>query len=309
MQQATGKVARILVYTDLEGTPGLDSWDYEHLLAKEQRAAAVARHTRVVARFCELLLEGKRLQQVLLVEGHPDSVLRSELPENVQYAKMHELGPYLPRVDRDWRIAMIGAHGMEGSGPPLGHTSSSRNPQRWFIDGAEVGEVGITAAWAGAYGSWIGFVHGTAAACDEAERVCPGVVTARVRLPDGQDLSEPEEMALLESCCCLINESVSEGQPWCIPEAAKIERFFVGRTVAQRFRSAAWLSSWWLTRILLHWRCGAPNRQLALAGKCVARTIEQIFGGPKGILLSLWNHWQASGGWQDPGGGRGGTED
>jgi D-amino peptidase len=279
---------KILVYTDLEGTPGLDSWDHLGLISPELRAEICARHSRAVARFCQLMLAGGRFTEVLVVEGHPESVVPELLPDGVGFARMHELGPYLPPVDSTWRIAIIGVHGMEGAAPPLAHTSSSKNPQRWFIDGIEVGEVGITAAWAGAHSASLLLVHGTAAACDEAEQVCPGVVTVRVRTADGGNLSEHEEMARIESCCRLINHGDVESRPWQLQPEARIERHFVGRGLDQRLRAAAWLGAWWLISLLRTRRWGTIRCQTALAGADAARTIELIFGGARALLLGAY---------------------
>lgn len=271
----------ILIVTDLEGTPGMEVWDFQ--LHPDERIKVVARHQRVISFFCELLIQGDKFNKILVAEGHLRTLNSQVLPEGIEFITLNSVDSFLPPIDHTWRVAVIGAHGKEGGKEALAHTFSSRNPQKWFIDGVEVGEIGIIAAWAGSFNVPLVFVHGTYTACEEATLICPGVVTVASRMHGDSDLSEDEELSLIEIGCRQINEGKTKSLPWRILPAAKIERYFVGKSFSQRVRAKTYAFAWWSTQCLSGSSVGPPDCQRAFAGKYVSKSIEYMLGGPKSI--------------------------
>ena len=90
-------------------------------------------------------------------------------------------------VDVDMLIA-IGMHAMSGTPKAfLEHTQSSVNWHRYLIDGAEYGEIGQDAFYAGGFGVPLVFVSGDLAATEEARKLVPEVETVAVKEGIGRD--------------------------------------------------------------------------------------------------------------------------
>lgn len=76
---------------------------------------------------------------------------------------------------------MIGAHAMAGTkGAVLYHTMSP-DVRQIRINGKPIGEIGIFALAAGTFGIPLVMLSGDTAACLEAEKTIPGIVTAEVK--------------------------------------------------------------------------------------------------------------------------------
>jgi D-aminopeptidase len=266
----------LLIVTDLEGTPGMTTW--ERYTPPQEREGIVLRHRQTVRLICERLVPGYR--RMVVLEGHVNTLVPEALPKGVELvndSKLEAVGGWL---NETWDLALIGAHGMQGAAAPLSHSFSSRNPQRWFIDGREVGEVGVIAAWAACRGVPLVLVHGFEAACREATRLCPEVQCVASRRDDGTDLTQEEEWSAVEQACRALGEGMPRPCPWRGASFKAIERWFVGESASQQVRAMGFVLAWWLTRILMGKSPGKPDCQRDTAGDDLAEAIEAMLRGP-----------------------------
>jgi D-amino peptidase len=92
-------------------------------------------------------------------------------------------GDALPAIDESFDgLILTGHHAMAGTlNGFLDHTMSSAHWFRFTLNGQPVGEIGLETAVAGHFGVPLIMVAGDRAACDEAEAMFPGVVTAPVK--------------------------------------------------------------------------------------------------------------------------------
>ena len=96
-------------------------------------------------------------------------------------------GTLMPSLDETFAgLVLLGHHAMAGTvNAFLDHTWSGE----WFdlaINGLSVGEIGIEACYAGQWEVPLLMVQGDEAACAEAERQFPGIVTASVKRATGR---------------------------------------------------------------------------------------------------------------------------
>jgi D-aminopeptidase len=266
----------LLIITDLEGTPGMTTWVRD--TSPQERVEIVSRHRRTVRLFCDRLLPVYR--RLVVLEGHLNTLVPEALPEGVELVKDSNLEAVGSLLNENWDLAMIGAHGMQGAAAPLSHSFSSQNPQRWFIDGREVGEVGVLAAWAASRGGPLVLVHGFEVACREAERLCPEVQCVVSRLNDGTDLTAEEEWSAIEQACQVTTSGRLRPQLWRGASFQSIERRFVSKGSKQQLRALGFVLAWWLIRTLLDKSPGKPDCQRDMSGGNLAETIEAMLKGP-----------------------------
>jgi D-amino peptidase len=89
----------------------------------------------------------------------------------------------MPALDESFEaVILLGHHAKAGTlNGFLEHTVSSRAWFRFTINGVEVGEIGIEAAYAGHFGVPVAMVSGDAACCDEAVDTLGPIETAVVK--------------------------------------------------------------------------------------------------------------------------------
>ncbi|HOJ40091.1 MAG TPA: M55 family metallopeptidase, partial [bacterium] len=87
-------------------------------------------------------------------------------------------------------MLMVAQHARAGTpGATLAHTYSSRSVYRYWLNGQEVGEIGLRAYVAGSLGVPVIFVSGDQAACQEASDLISGVETVVVKRGLHQELA------------------------------------------------------------------------------------------------------------------------
>jgi D-amino peptidase len=205
------KPLRMLVVTDLEGTPGMKNWD--RYIPIDEREQVVDRHRRALHVFCKSLLASGHIR-IVVVEGHKNTLNSDSLPDAVKLIKDPRLNALKLPLDNTWGLALFGAHGKEGETEPLAHTFSSRKRQRWFIGEKEVGEVGVISAWAGAKGISLLFVHGCESACREGKEIFPGIATVVSRRSNGTELDFESECVEIKRACNEIASAALTAKPW-----------------------------------------------------------------------------------------------
>lgn len=126
----------------------------------------------------------------------------------------------LPALDESFDgLILTGHHAMAGTlNGFLDHTMSSAH---WFsmtLNGRPVGEIGLETAVAGHFGVPLIMVAGDRAACEEAEAMFPGVVTAQVKEGLGRNrarcLPPARGQALIRTRAAEAVAKAKELQPW-----------------------------------------------------------------------------------------------
>jgi len=122
--------------------------------------------------------------RVVVQDGHgPSALVWDQVDPRAEVERIAHAGDLQPALDETFDALLeLGRHAMAGTpGAFLEHTQNSRN---WFcykLNGVAYGEIAQEAFYAGAFGVPLVFVSGDRAACAEARRQFPGVVTAEVK--------------------------------------------------------------------------------------------------------------------------------
>jgi D-amino peptidase len=175
---------KIYILCDMEGTSGLwqpeqtdlTSPQYQHargLLAADVNAAIAGAFEGGAAELvvCDTHAGGRNF---IIEQMADDPRVVYETPSG---------GDALPAIDESFDgLILTGHHAMAGTlNGFLDHTMSSRH---WFsmtLNGQPVGEIALETAVAGHFGVPLIMVAGDRAACEEAEAMFTGVVTAPVK--------------------------------------------------------------------------------------------------------------------------------
>ncbi|MCM8768833.1 MAG: M55 family metallopeptidase [Candidatus Omnitrophica bacterium] len=183
---------KIFILTDLEGAAGVTRWFQADPGAnKEAYLRACHWLTGEVNAAVAGILEVEPKAEVVVWDGHgAGGILLEEL--HVQ-AKLIPRGfirsPYT--LDEGYEaMLMVAQHAKAGTPrATLCHTYSSQSVYRYWLNGQEVGEIGLRAYVAGALGVPVIFVSGDQAACEEAQSLIPGVETVAVKKGLHQELA------------------------------------------------------------------------------------------------------------------------
>ena len=163
---------------DLEGVTGIDS---ERYLTRGSREYEQARDwaTRDANAAIAGTFDGGATDVVLLdVHEGGGNVLPHRLDRRVRLEQLHDSS-----LDGSYTALMlVGHHAKAGTLDAfLDHT---RNGPTWLslrINGEEVGEIFVAAAYAGHFGIPLAMITGDEAACREANAVSPGAVAVPVK--------------------------------------------------------------------------------------------------------------------------------
>jgi len=193
---------KVYVMTDMEGISGV--WQDVQVQSGQARYEEARRYlvSDVNAAVRGAFAGGAT--DVLACDGHGGGFhfIPDLLDERARCERPNSGADYMPGMDDSFdALFMVGAHAMAGTaGAFLDHTQSSRSWYNYCIAGEKHGETGQCAMCAGHYGVPLVFVSGDRAACEEAERQFPGVVTARVKEAVSRQLARiihPEAAAKL----------------------------------------------------------------------------------------------------------------
>jgi len=252
-------VMRIYILCDMEGSSGIwrpeqvrpDAPQYvqgrELLLADVNAAIAGA-------------FEGGASQVVVCdTHGGGAHFLLERMDERARY-ETPTAASAMPSLDESFAgLILTGHHAMAGTlNGFLDHTMDS---SRWFcfrINGQPVGEIGMEAAHAGHFGVPLLMVSGDEAACQEAERMFPGIVTVAVKRGLGRNCAH------------------------CLAPAAAREMIRQG--AAEALRRAGSLKPWRLDPPieleLTYYRSDYADQAAALPGveRVDARTVRRVVG-------------------------------
>ena len=176
---------KILVCTDIEGVSGVVGFEDQAFADGKYYQQATKLLTAEVNAAVEGMLEAGATD-ILVVDGHgcggicfedlhPKARLLHGRP-GPPWAQMAEI---FARCDV---TAMIGQHAMAGADRAnLNHTQSSTTIEHYKLNGRFIGEIAQWALCCGALGLPLIFLSGDRAACEEAQALVPGIMTAAVK--------------------------------------------------------------------------------------------------------------------------------
>jgi len=175
---------KVLISVDMEGIAGVVSWDHVSSTHKEYK-----RFRKLMTAEANAAIEGARtggatrivvndshggMKNLLIEELDPAAELISGSPK--PFGMMQGIGP---DVDRVFFVGYHAAVGVEAA--ILAHTWSSSTVAEVRLNGQIMGETGINAALAGAYGAPVVLVTGDRAVTEEARALLGEIETAVVK--------------------------------------------------------------------------------------------------------------------------------
>ena len=191
---------KILIAADMEGVTGVVNWDHvssEH--AEYQRFRRLMTDD-VNAAIRGVFQEGAK--EVIVSDGHGDG--RNLLIEELDPRARLNAGRPSPfamveGIDSGVDAAMFVGYHARAGGPQaiLSHTWSGKRVSRVWLNGQEVGEIGLNAAVCGHFEVPVVMISGDQTACAEATEVLGQVETAVVKQASSRTAAEclPPEAA------------------------------------------------------------------------------------------------------------------
>lgn len=181
---------KIFIMTDLEGISGISRIEQVSDTADEGYKYSLERLMSDVNAAIRGAYDGGA-DEVFVEDGHGggDNFIAGALDSRaVQSQNMGRGCGDLTKCDA---VFMIGAHAMSGTlNAFLDHTQSSVSWHDYYINGHRCGEMGQTAAFAGAFGIPVVMVSGDFAACAEARQFFGNIKTAAVKFANGRNNAE-----------------------------------------------------------------------------------------------------------------------
>jgi D-amino peptidase len=174
---------KFFILTDLEGTACVYSWKQTGPEGNlEEYKQAKIWMTEEVNSCIEGILEIVKNPEIVVWDGHgPGGIELSVLHKEAKIATRGLRCPYTLDEGYDAMI-MIAQHAKAGTPDAnLCHTYSSRYVYRYWLNGKEIGEIGLRAYLAGYFNIPVILVSGDEAACNEAKELINNVVTVSVK--------------------------------------------------------------------------------------------------------------------------------
>jgi D-amino peptidase len=176
---------KIYICTDMEGVSGVVSWDQ---VGRDSRGAEYESARRLLTEDVNSAVAACKeagAKEVVVLDGHGSGynfIVESLLPGG-RYIVGGNRKTALVGLDRSFDgVILLGYHSMAGTeNGVLDHTQSSKAWYKYSVDGAETGEIGQCAIWAGAHGVPVIMVTGDSAACKEAKEFLKDVETVSVK--------------------------------------------------------------------------------------------------------------------------------
>lgn len=177
----------VYISADIEGITGLVSWSQCSRPDGNSFDYAFAR--RMMSHDVNAAIRGARragANRIVVKDSHGNSknLLIEDLEPGVELISGHgsRTDGMMVGIDASFGCAMlVGYHGMAGTlGGIMEHTITGGVHRLW-VNGAETGEMGLSAGVAGSYGVPLVMVSSDDAGCAEAATLVPGVETASVK--------------------------------------------------------------------------------------------------------------------------------
>lgn len=215
----------VFISADIEGITGVVTWS-QCGGAKESGSEFVWAR-QMMAQDVNAAIRGARAagaKRIVVKDAHGNSksLIARDLESGVELVSgvgCGNIDGMMEGIGSSFDIAfLVGYHAKAGTRCGIMcHTMTGR-VHRFWINGAEVGEIGISAAIAGRFGVPIGLVTSDAAGCAEASDLLPWVKTAVVKEGYGRYsglLKHPEETRpLIEKAAEEAVRAASSMKPW-----------------------------------------------------------------------------------------------
>lgn len=175
---------KVFISVDMEGISGISEWE-DVIPGRRHYEAGRRLLTQDVNAAIEGALEGGATQ-IIVNESHGpmNNIILEELHPQADIIRGF-LKPLcmMQGIDSSCDAAFfVGYHGRAGTGDAvLNHTLSGLAIHRLVLNGKEVGEAGLNAAIAGAFGVPVVLVTGDSQTAQEVEEDIPGVITVAVK--------------------------------------------------------------------------------------------------------------------------------
>jgi D-amino peptidase len=187
--QTAKRGKKVYILSDMEGVSGVYSIEEQAIPYQSPRfAESVRLLTGEINAAVEALLEGG-ITEIQVFDAHSDS-------NSLSVETLHPKAKLITKVyfgtfelDRSFdAMIIIGQHAMSGARNGVldhsynsGTRSGSNGVQNLWLNNKLVGEIGMSVAWAGAYGIPVIMLSGDRAACDEMLALVPNAKVASVK--------------------------------------------------------------------------------------------------------------------------------
>jgi D-amino peptidase len=191
-QPAAAKVFKVYIATDMEGCSGIAS----------SKEVAAEEGTQLMAGDMNACIEGcfaAGATEVVVrdIHGGGRNVNPQVIDRRAKLIQGSTPGKRFKEVEGSAAIILLGYHAKALTpGGTLAHSFSSASIQGMWLNGREVGEIGVDAAIAAEYKMPVVMVSGDDKTCAEARSWIPGVVTCQTKKgtgPQSADLVPVEE--------------------------------------------------------------------------------------------------------------------
>jgi len=174
---------KLYILTDLEGVAGVFDWQtYAESTSRYYEESRILLTEEVNAAI-EGAMEGG-VDDILVWAGHGGGTsIKFEILNPMAKLIGGSGTKYPCGLDSSFdMLFLIGNHSMEGTpNANLNHTFSSKHIQGMKLNGKLIGEIGMIAAMAGWFNVPTVFISGDEAACNEAKKIMPKIITAPVK--------------------------------------------------------------------------------------------------------------------------------
>ena len=178
---------RIYIMTDLEGISGIVESCYMDVKSEYYRSARQLLMGDVNAAIAGCFDGGAT--EVVVKDGHfrGNNFIMDQLDPRAVTDKVKD--PWTGILDRSFDATMfVGTHAMAGTlNAFLDHTMCPDTWHEYSINGKPLGEIGMWATMAGHFKLPLVYTCGDAAACREAAKLIPGIVTTAVKTGQGRN--------------------------------------------------------------------------------------------------------------------------
>lgn len=173
---------KVYILTDLEGVCGVVNFETQTSPSGRYYEEACELLTLEVNSAIEGAL-GAGAEEFLVLDGHGAGALKLKLLHPRAKALLGRPLPLDFCLSRGFdAMFIVGQHAMAGTERGcLHHTYSHISIVRMWLNGDEIGEIGINAGIAGYYGVPMALLSGDESACEEAKKYNPDCVTVAVK--------------------------------------------------------------------------------------------------------------------------------
>lgn len=186
-QQGSLPGVKVYISVDIEGITGLVSWSQCSRPDGDTYDYPFAR--RMMTHDLNAAIRGARAAgatEIVIKDSHGNSknLLIEDLEPGVHLVSGHgaRTDGMMVGIDETFHAAMlVGYHAKAGTGGGIMEHTISGGVHRMFVNGREVGEMGLSVGVAGRYGVPVVFCSSDQAGCDEIKDLVSGIETVAVK--------------------------------------------------------------------------------------------------------------------------------